>query len=106
MRNKQDELEALVFFWSILLVLVGLDGLCPMTGVLGWRAIGCYGRIGRAGKVGVLRLCREEIRPFVFRDYSIERFWVIIKRTYSKADIVMGVCLPRMMSQMSYFLGR
>lgn len=57
MRNKQDELEALVLFWSMIsLVLVGLNGMCPMTGVLGWRAIGCYRRTGRAGEVDVLHL--------------------------------------------------
>lgn len=57
MRNKKDKLEALVFSRAVkLLALVRRGGMNPniMTGVLGWRVIGCSGGIGSTGKVKVL----------------------------------------------------
>lgn len=35
----------------ISLLLVRSDGVNPIDGVLGWRAVGCSGGVGRTGEV-------------------------------------------------------
>lgn len=57
MRNKKDKLEALVFSQSCDIIGISetwWDESNIMTGVLGWRVIGCSGGIGSTGKVEVL----------------------------------------------------
>jgi len=50
-RNKQDELEELISSQSYDIFGIRLDGMSPTTGVLGWRATGYSGGLGRAGEV-------------------------------------------------------
>ena len=43
-------------------VLVRLGRMSPAIGVLGWRATGCSGGIGRAGEVEVSHsVCKGEV---------------------------------------------
>lgn len=63
-----------------------------MIGVLGWRATGCSGGIGRAGG-GVALYVRErfDCTALTVNDDVVESLWLRIRRMENKGDVVVGV---------------